>query len=331
MQPLVSVIIPVYNLESYVDATLRSVERQTFTDFEILVVNDGSMDNTAEVLRHHAAQDSRIVVITTPNQGVARAREEGIKRARGKYICFLDGDDRWEADMLMQLTAVIEKNGGYDIVCCNYKRVCSTYTAPVRERQKEDMCGYEFLEATLSHAISVTVWSKLYRATLFDSEIRHYPLRLGQDGVLNIQIGIRQPRVTFIDYPGYCYIQRPGSSNHSHFDIAYCNLFCNTVEAELARHPEFSKEQVEFYGLLNKIRWYEVYIRRSRSPWAAESDFAQRVYELIDKYKDSLHNYYSAGTLLLLKIYRLHWMIPAVVVLFTTMRWGKSMQRRLAR
>ena len=163
-------------------------------------MDDGSTDGTPGLLCRYAERDPRIIVVSTPNRGVARARETGIARARGKYIAFLDGDDFWEPRMLEEMTASIGQNGGYDIVCCNFKRVCKTYQAIYRESRTEDMEGLEFLEATLRHSIWVTLWGKLYRRELFNNGLNHYPLRLGQDTMINIQIACRLPRVHFIDY-----------------------------------------------------------------------------------------------------------------------------------
>lgn len=104
-KPVVSVIIPVYNLENYLDTCLDSVGRQTYGDFEAIVVDDGSTDGSQAVALRHAERDARIVVISTVNQGAARARETGIRHAKGDYICFLDGDDVWDSRMLEKLVA----------------------------------------------------------------------------------------------------------------------------------------------------------------------------------------------------------------------------------
>lgn len=232
-KPAVSVIIPVYNLENYLDTCLDSVGRQTYGDFEAIVVDDGSTDGSQAVARRHAERDARIVVVRTVNQGTARARETGIRHAQGDYICFLDGDDVWDSRMLEKLVAAIGENGGYDIVCCDYKRICKTYEAPRREMRTSDMQGLDFLVASLYHAISVTVWGRLYRRALFEKELRHYPLRLGEDSLLNIQIGCQQPRVRFIDYVGYGYVQRGGSANRSPLDIGYCVKFSEAVREKI--------------------------------------------------------------------------------------------------
>lgn len=328
--PAVSVIIPVFNLEHYLDACLESVEAQTFPDFEAIVVNDGSTDGTSGVLEGHAARDARIVAVHTTNQGVARARETGIARARGRYICFLDGDDLWDTRMLEMMTSAI-CGERYDIVCCNHRRISRTYESSVREACTDDMLGLEFLEASLKHAIAVNVWGRIYRRELFDAAICHYPLRLGQDTLINIQIGCKRPRVRFIDYIGYGYVQRPNSSNHRSFDIDYCRTFSATVDEVLRRNQAALEGRREFYHLLNSLRWYLVYICKSSSRWVGDCAFACSLREAAESYRDELRAHYSRGRLLLLRLDRLHALRPVVVALATLLRWRKSLQRRLSR
>lgn len=330
-RPMVSVVIPVYNLENYLDACLDSVEQQTYGDFEAIVVDDGSTDGSEAVARRHMERDARIVVVRTANRGAARARETGIRRAQGDYICFLDGDDIWDSRMLEKLVLAIGQNGGYDIVCCDYKRICKTYEAPKRESRTSDMRGLDFLVASLHHAISVNVWGRLYRRSLFEKELHHYPLRLGEDSLLNIQIGFQQPRVRFIDYIGYGYVQRGGSANRSPLDIGYCVKFSEAVHAELLRHREVIGDRLDFYLLLNKLRWYLVYLRKSRNPWAGDTEFARGIYAGAARYRAELAGFYSRCDRLLLKMDRRRWMRPGVLAVSTLMRWSKSLKRRMAR
>ena len=315
-KPAVSVIIPVYNLENYLDTCLDSVGRQTYGDFEAIVVDDGSTDGSQAVARRHAERDARIVVVRTVNQGTARARETGIRHAQGDYICFLDGDDVWDSRMLEKLVAAIGENGGYDIVCCDYKRICKTYEAPRREMRTSDMQGLDFLVASLYHAISVTVWGRLYRRALFEKELRHYPLRLGEDSLLNIQIGCQQPRVR--------------SANRSPLDIGYCVKFSEAVRAELVRHRDILGDRLEFYLLLNKMRWYLVYLRKSHNPWAGGTEFARGINAEAGRYRAELGGFFSRCDRLLLRMDRRRWMRPGVLAVSTLMRWGKSLKRRLA-
>lgn len=177
----------------------------------------------------------------------------------------------------------------------------------------------------------MTLWGKLYRRELFDNGLNHYPLRLGQDTMINIQIACRLPRVHFIDYVGYDYVQRPSSSNHRNFDFEYCCLFCSIVERELQRHGESLRGHAEFYALLNKVRWYSVYVCKSRSPWVGNQAFVCDLRESAGRYRDELRAYYSRARMLLLELDRYRAMRPVVVMLTTGLHWRTSLRRRLAR
>jgi glycosyltransferase involved in cell wall biosynthesis len=100
MTILVTVVMPAYNASEYLSETIESVLSQTFTNFELLIIDDGSTDNTAEIANHYSHKDRRIKLISQKNQGVSIARNTGIEIAKGEYIAFLDSDDQWLADKL---------------------------------------------------------------------------------------------------------------------------------------------------------------------------------------------------------------------------------------
>jgi glycosyltransferase involved in cell wall biosynthesis len=110
-RPLVTVITPAYNVEKYLGEAIDSVLRQTFADFEYLVVDDGSTDRTADEARMRAAADPRLHLLSAGHGGAAAARNVGISRARGDYIAFLDSDDRWHRDFLKKQLALIQSVG----------------------------------------------------------------------------------------------------------------------------------------------------------------------------------------------------------------------------
>ncbi|MCF2595524.1 glycosyltransferase family 2 protein [Pseudoflavonifractor phocaeensis] len=106
--PLVSVVMPAYNAEKYVEAAIRSVLAQTFPEFELLVVDDCSRDRTAEIIQRLARQDSRVVFLQNPkNSGVAATRNYAISQAKGEWVAFLDSDDLWRADKLEKQLALL--------------------------------------------------------------------------------------------------------------------------------------------------------------------------------------------------------------------------------
>lgn len=116
--PALSIIIPVHNVEKELSRCIESVVQQTYTDFECLVVNDASTDNTLKVAMKYAENDPRIRVIDQAWGGVSKARNNGIKASRGRYIGFVDGDDFIAPEMYASLIEAMEKHRA-DIACCN--------------------------------------------------------------------------------------------------------------------------------------------------------------------------------------------------------------------
>ena len=120
--PLVSVIVPVYNVEYVIENCIESILSQTFTDFELVLVDDGSPDNSGRICDEYAKKDDRVIVIHKENGGVSSARNVGIDRAKGKYICFVDSDDYVSKDYLKTLIDV-KKNNKADNIWCYFKTV----------------------------------------------------------------------------------------------------------------------------------------------------------------------------------------------------------------
>ena len=115
--PEVSVIIPVYNSEKYVEKCICSVMAQTLPELEIIIINDGSTDESGRILRELAQKDSRIVLLEQENQGVAAARNQGVEKATGKYLTFVDGDDYLQEDYIELMYNLAEKET-LDMVIC---------------------------------------------------------------------------------------------------------------------------------------------------------------------------------------------------------------------
>jgi glycosyltransferase involved in cell wall biosynthesis len=109
--PLVSVIIPVYNAERYIEKTIRSVFNQTLQDFEIIVLNDGSTDSSGDIIQRLQKEDKRITYIPKGNSGVSDTRNIGISKASGKYVAFLDADDLWKPENLEEKIRALEQSG----------------------------------------------------------------------------------------------------------------------------------------------------------------------------------------------------------------------------
>ncbi|MDR3257037.1 MAG: glycosyltransferase, partial [Endomicrobium sp.] len=160
----VSVIIPVYNVEPYVKDCLDSVVNQTLKDIEIVCVNDGSTDNSWRVLEEYAARDSRIKIITQANQGLACARNNGIKVAKGEYIGFVDSDDWISLDFYEKLydNAKIENA---DVCVGNVKSYINGNTQPYFNIEHFGIANDKDKKRIISTNIC---WNKIYRRSMIE-------------------------------------------------------------------------------------------------------------------------------------------------------------------
>jgi len=116
--PLVSVVMASYNRADLLPRAIKSILRQTFTDFELIIVDDGSVDNTRTIIREYQKLDKRIININQTNQGLAAARNHGVRKARGKYICFIDDDDSSHPDRIKEQVRFLQENRQLDACIC---------------------------------------------------------------------------------------------------------------------------------------------------------------------------------------------------------------------
>ncbi|MBW4452186.1 MAG: glycosyltransferase [Nostoc indistinguendum CM1-VF10] len=141
-KPSISVITPAYNMELYISETITSVLSQTFTDFEYLIINDGSTDNTLKIAKSFALQDSRIRIISQPNGGLAAACNTGVKNAQGEYISFVDADDMWNPNKLMvQLQQIQSLPKEFGAVFC-WSELVDPKSKPIGRKQMPSVGAY---------------------------------------------------------------------------------------------------------------------------------------------------------------------------------------------
>lgn len=169
--PKISVIIPLYNAKNYLRACLDSVQNQTFTDFECLCVNDGSKDETPQIVEEYVKKDPRFRLITKVNAGCSMARNTGIDEAKSPYICFLDQDDMYHPQALELLYHLIEKENA-DVASFKYKSVPDEFVMPKDLEMKDvktvpykvitDPYHY-FMADQKGHGSQVEIWVRIYK------------------------------------------------------------------------------------------------------------------------------------------------------------------------
>ena len=164
----VSIIIPVYNMEDKLSKCLDTVVNQTYKNIEIIIINDGSKDNSLDIINDYAKKDSRIKVINQKNSGISVARNNGLNIATGKYICFADSDDYVEYDMIEKLLHCVKENKA-DICVCNYYEFSNGGEKKKVEVGYSSLFGGTLLEhPELVRDIDYAPWNKIYKHELFD-------------------------------------------------------------------------------------------------------------------------------------------------------------------
>ena len=170
---LVSIITPLYNSERFVGQTIESVLAQTYPDWEMIIVNDGSKDNGPDIVRQYAAKDERIRLLEQPNGGCASARNHGLREAQGRYYCFLDSDDYWDPEFLAeQVKFMTEKDAA--IVTCSVRRVDENGKEILRPQiVPEKMDYYDILKSCNLPCLATMIDASRLQGIRFCEELRN--------------------------------------------------------------------------------------------------------------------------------------------------------------
>lgn len=274
MTPLISVIVPVYNVEKYLNRCIDSILNQTFKQIEIILVNDGSTDNSGDICDEYAKLDNRIIVIHKKNNGVSSARNRGIDVATGNWITFLDSDDYIEKEMYETLykTAIKEE---VDVCACFFKYLTLDNRMLFKPTQEQlDVEGkYKSVEFfnliykdSYLNGICVSPGNKIYKKKLFNN--LKFKTDIYEDDELFNRMYLQNINVFVLNKAFYVYVQNPNSLTNKNFgeknlvfiDILYerLNLLRKKKIYELYYHTVklFCNITIEYYFRLNnKTKW----------------------------------------------------------------------------
>ncbi len=221
--PKVSVIIPVYNAEKRIERTVQSVLAQTDDDFELILVNDGSKDSSAEICNHFAKVDARVRVVHQENGGPGAARNRGIIEAQGRYLAFVDADDTVERDWLERMLT-LQTGSNADLVCCGYNKVVTrdghvsklqSYKPRPQIYQSRNEIR-ENIEHILSGGFFNSLCNKLYLRQIIVEHgvLMEENLPLGEDVLFNLEYLAEYDTVQFADISCYNYVVHQDSTTH---------------------------------------------------------------------------------------------------------------------
>ncbi|MDR2384068.1 MAG: glycosyltransferase family 2 protein [Tannerella sp.] len=215
-KPLVSIVVPVYNVEKYLSKCLNSLINQTYTNVEIIVVNDGSTDNGPQIIRDFEEKDARIKVIHKPNGGLASARNAGVALATGKYIWHVDSDDYTNTGGLEKMVEVAIRDNSDIVVSAHYKipdeKNMSNcfYHGP---KFNKIISGEDALCLMLFTNIGGDVWCKLYKRTLYveNNILQKEEFSACEDVLLNYQLYSKAKIVSPLEYATVYHLYREKS------------------------------------------------------------------------------------------------------------------------
>lgn len=234
----VSIIVPVYNVEEYIDRCLKSLVNQTLKDIEIIVVNDGSPDNSEEIILKYEKKYNNIKYLKKKNGGLSDARNYGLKYAKGEYIAFVDSDDYVSKDIYEKMYEKA-KEGNFDLVVCNLNYVYDDRIVKCSSNINKDTTNIK--KSMLN--IYPAAWNKLYKKSLFDNNVR-------------FKKGVWYEDVEFI-YRLLPYIKTIGTiSDYSYQYIQRDNSIIKTIDSRLYNYIDNWNGIIEFY---KKNDFYDEY------------------------------------------------------------------------
>lgn len=214
----VSIIIPVFNGEVYLSDCLNSLLAQTFQDFRVYLIDDGSTDGTAEICQNYSARDGRVHYIRQENRGVSAARNRGMELAKGEFVTFCDGDDFWKPTHLETLLRAAAESGA-DMVSCNYDHVdCRGDFL----RRTEFPAGIQdlvtpagqanYIQDVLNWRTGWAVWARLFRRESVENLRFCEEISFGEDLLFVLEAALFCRRTAAISEGGYCYRQHGASA-----------------------------------------------------------------------------------------------------------------------
>ena len=210
-KPLLSIIVPVYDVERYLPKCIDSILAQTFTDFELILVDDGSPDSCPALCDAAAAKDARIRVIHQKNGGLSAARNAGLDAARGAWIGFVDSDDYIAPEMYEAMYHAVQSTGA-DLALCDYVKVDETGALCTQTHvavPQKSLTGRELLQKAYWTTVQIA-WNKLYHRTIF-AQLRYPVGKLNEDFFVIPEICLNTQRAVVVPEVLYYYVQRGDS------------------------------------------------------------------------------------------------------------------------
>lgn len=250
---MISIVVPIYNAIKYLPNMVNSVLSQSYKDWELVLVDDGSKDKSGLYCDELAEKDKRIKVYHTPNGGVTAARKLGAAKAHGEWIFFMDADDALIEGALRTMLKYSEE---CDIVIGNKKIVYGSSTVDEYiNKETQIICAKDFLQGLIMNHISQFITGRMFRKELFANDTIHIPreLIMAEDFIMNVQLGNKATRIALITDFVYQYCVFEESVSHRfRSSLAYEEKFCQCLEISVKEGAYY--EEVKDALTFQKVR-----------------------------------------------------------------------------
>lgn len=255
---LISIIVPVYNVEKYLKRCVKSIIEQTYSNIQIILINDGSTDRSGEICRELEKEDERIILIEKDNGGLSSARNAGLEKAIGEYITFIDSDDYVSKKYVEILLRLCKKYNADISQCGIIVGADCEYQFESKESQEDIYSGIEYLRNMYSISDSECAPCKLYKKQLFEGI--EYPIgRIMEDVATTYKVFYRAKKIVCVHNQLYYYFQSAGSIVRGKFSLHKLNGLKSYKERfnfflEIGEEKLYERAQQQYEAVL--LKWY---------------------------------------------------------------------------
>ncbi len=261
--PKVSVIVPIYNVEKYIDKCLSTLKNQSFRDFEVLLINDETPDNSMQIAEKYASDDSRFLIFSKKNGGLSDTRNFGIEHSRGEFIVFVDSDDYLHEDYLKTMYEDCINNNA-DMAYCRFKHAVDKTKIkifsinPKKSVIERDKALDMLIRDNRMHSYA---WNKMYRRTLFTDNNIRYPIIYFEDVATSARVLFHANKIAVTDKNLYYYVRRSGSimSTMNSKKIEHLLLSILITRNYIQLHGEYDKYKKAVRAVALKMRLINIY------------------------------------------------------------------------
>lgn len=323
-----SVVVAVYNIERYLRDCLLSLVAQTYGNIEILVVNDGSTDGSLQVASEFEATDSRVRIISKPNEGLVRTRQRGVEESKGEYICLLDGDDYLDKFYFEKLMRAMRRHG-CDCATGEMMKVAGSTATRFMSPSAEFIPAEEFARGLLLDRLHAISSGKVYRREMLENIVWYPEVTLWEDFITNIQVALKPGfgGMCVVRDTYYYYVQRGDSMHRSRVKYEYIDDFVKRTD-ELFGRSESTRGLYTAERIVNMADRHFAYMRIVSNPWRGDGELSIRLREGIRDNRKGLKGRMSW------LIKRASYLYPRkrcffmVKILVTLHKWSRSFAKR---